>query len=207
VLDYLVAGLRARLVAVGNDVRFGLHNAGTIDTLRALGKDHGFDVVTIDDVGDACDRFSSTRIRQLVTAGDVADAAVELGEYHTLEGTVVHGDARGRLMGFPTANLSPEHEGLIPADGVYAGWVSFSTEPGRFPAAISIGTNPTFDGCVRRVEAHVVGVDFPDLDVYGSHMTIEFVQRIRGQITYQGMDALMEQMHRDLDDVKRVLGL
>ncbi|WAL41244.1 bifunctional riboflavin kinase/FAD synthetase [Brevibacterium sp. BRM-1] len=205
VLDYLVTGLRARLIAVGADVRFGRDNAGTIDTLRELGGAHGFEVVTIDEVGDG-QRFSSTRIRGLVQAGEVADAARELGQPHTLEGTVVHGDARGRLMGFPTANLSAEHEGVIPADGVYAGWVAFSTEPGRFPAAISIGTNPTFDGCERRVEAHVVGVEFPDLDVYGAHMSIEFVARIRGQVAFEGMDALMEQMHRDLDDVRAVLG-
>lgn len=204
IVNYLLGGLRAKLIAVGEDVRFGKGNAGTIETLRDLGRTHDFDVVTIDEVGDES-RFSSTRIRELIAAGDVEAANTELGVPHVIEGTVVHGDARGRLMGFPTANLSADSEGLIPADGVYAGWVTFSTEHRRFPAAISIGTNPTFEGCERRVEAHVIGVKFPDLDVYGAHMTVEFVARIRGQVAFDGMDALMVQMHDDLTAISRVL--
>ncbi|WP_101651727.1 bifunctional riboflavin kinase/FAD synthetase [Brevibacterium ihuae] len=206
VRDYLVGGLGARLVAVGRDVRFGRDNAGSIDTLRELSLTYGFEVVVIDDVGTD-GRFSSTEVRRLLRAGDVRAAGDMLGSPHIVSGTVVHGDARGREMGFPTANLSPDATGLVPADGVYAGWAFFDADPERYPAAISIGTNPTFDGAERRVEAHIVDVAFPDLDVYGSGMTLEFVDRIRGQVTFDGMDALIAQMHRDIDDVRAVLGL
>lgn len=205
VCDYLIAGLHARLVAVGQDVRFGRDNSGSIDTLRELATTHDFEVVTIDDVGSH-GRFSSTAVRRFLAEGDVEGAAEMLGTPHTVSGTVVHGDSRGREMGFPTANLAPELEGMVPADGVYAGWATFDAEPERYPAAISVGSNPTFDGQMRRVEAHVVDVEFPDLDVYGSGMTLEFVSRIRGQVTYDGMDALIAQMHRDVTDVRAVLG-
>lgn len=205
VRDYLVEGLGARLVAVGQDVRFGRDNAGSIDTLHTLARTYGFEVVTIDDVGEH-GRYSSTEVRRLLREGEVRAAGEMLGSPHTVNGTVVHGDARGREMGFPTANLSPDSAGLVPADGVYAGWAFFDADPERYPAAISIGTNPTFDGAERRVEAHIVDVAFPDLDVYGSGMTLEFIERIRGQVTFDGMDALIAQMHRDIDDVRAVLG-
>ncbi|MDN6748027.1 MAG: riboflavin kinase, partial [Brevibacterium sp.] len=118
---------------------------------------------------------------------------------------VVHGDARGRDLGFPTANLSEDAEGLIPADGVYAGWARFSGEDQAYPAAISVGTNPTFEGSVRRVEAHVLDKEFGEFDVYGRHMTLQFVSRIRGQVTFTGMDELVVKMHEDIADVREVL--
>ena len=201
---YFVDGLDCRCVVVGDDVRSGHDNAGTIETLRRLGEEFGFTTVTIDEVGRG-GRYSSSRIRDQIISGDVAEAADQLGRYHRVEGTVVHGDARGRDLGFPTANLSADGEGLIPADGVYAGWASFEGEDHPFPAAISVGTNPTFEGCDRRVEAYVLDKEFGEFDVYDRHMVLEFVARIRGQVAFSGLDDLIAQMHEDIADVREVL--
>ncbi|WP_243743492.1 bifunctional riboflavin kinase/FAD synthetase [Brevibacterium luteolum] len=206
--DYLVGRLRAKLVAVGRDVRFGRGNHGTIETLKRLGADNGLEIVTIDDVGHAPDttgRDSSTLVRELLAEGRVDAAAEVLGSPHTVAGTVVHGDARGRELGFPTANLGEDSEGMVPADGVYAGIAHFDSDPEGYPAAISVGTNPTFDGVSRRVEAYVLDKEFADFDVYGSTMSLEFVKLIRGQITFEGMDELIAQMHEDVSEVRSVL--
>ncbi|WP_350269123.1 bifunctional riboflavin kinase/FAD synthetase [Brevibacterium sp. CBA3109] len=204
VRTYFVEALHCEIVVVGDDVRFGKDNEGTIETLRHLGENYGFRTETIEEVGRG-GRYSSSRIREQIVGGDVAEAADQLGRYHRVEGTVVHGDARGRDLGFPTANLSEDAAGLIPADGVYAGWATFSGEDQAYPAAISVGTNPTFEGCVRRVEAHVLDKEFGEFDVYGRHMTLEFVSRIRGQVTFTGMDELVVKMHEDIADVREVL--
>lgn len=204
VLAYLVGKLRARAVVVGADVRFGRDNSGDLDTLTSLGREHGFDVRVIDEVGEGS-RYSSSAIRRLLEIGDVRAAAEQLGYDHTLTGTVVHGEKRGREMGFPTANLDLEAEGLVPADGVYAGWMSFPSRGFRLPTAISVGTNPTFDGSVRTVEGHALDVPFEELDVYGDTMEVSFVERIRGQVTFRGMEPLIAQMHDDVDRVRTVL--
>ena len=204
VRTHFVEVLRARIVVVGDDVRFGKDNEGTIDTLRSLGEKYGFRTETIDEVGRG-GRYSSSRIREQLTAGDVAEVADQLGRYHAVHGTVVHGDARGRDLGFPTANLSDDPEGLVPADGVYAGWATFSGEGQAYPAAISVGTNPTFEGCTRRVEAHVLDKEFGSFDVYDRQMTLEFVSRIRRQVAFTDMDGLIDQMHEDIADVREVL--
>jgi riboflavin kinase/FMN adenylyltransferase len=117
-----------------------------------------------------------------------------------VRGTVVHGAKRGRQLGFPTANLSPESEGLIPADGVYAGWLTDGGE--RYPAAISVGNNPTFDGVPQKqVEAYVLD---RELDLYDHRVEIAFVERIRGMVAFAGIEPLIEQMR---DDIERVRGL
>jgi riboflavin kinase/FMN adenylyltransferase len=206
VLDYLVRGLRAAAIVVGTDVRFGRDNSGDLSTLRRLGAEHGFDVVVIDEVGEGS-RYSSTSIRALIDAGEVRAAAAELGYNHTLVGTVVHGEKRGREMGFPTANLDVAADGHVPADGVYAGWMHFPARDLRLPTAISVGTNPTFHGSVRTVEGYAIDVEFADLDVYGETMEVEFVERIRGQVAFRGMGPLIEQMHADVDRARAVLGL
>lgn len=204
VRTYFVDALNCRIVVVGDDVRFGRDNEGSIETLRSLGQKYGFRTETIDEVGRG-GRYSSSRIRDQIAAGDVAEAADQLGRYHFVEGTVVHGDARGRDLGFPTANLSEDAQGLVPADGVYAGWATFSGEDQAYPAAISVGTNPTFQGNVRRVEAYVLDKEFGEFDVYDRHMRLEFVTRIRGQVAFTGMDDLIVQMHEDISDVREVL--
>ena len=217
VTRYLVDGLGARTVVVGHDVRFGKGNAGTLATMVELGGIHGFEVVAVDDVGEcapgsagARERWSSSAARALLAEGDVAQAAEVLGRPHRVRGTVVHGDARGRELGFPTANLG-HAEGMVPADGVYAGRLLrpalAEAEPGNadadLPAAISVGTNPTFDGVERRVEAYVLDRD--DLDLYGETVVLELVERLRPTLRFDGIEPLIEQMHADVARARDLL--
>jgi riboflavin kinase/FMN adenylyltransferase len=204
VLHILVETLKARVVLVGADFRFGANGIGTVETLRALGATHGFEVVVVDDVApDGGRRVSSTWVRELIADGRVAEAARLLGGLPTVRGTVVHGLKRGRQLGYPTANLSKEHEGYLPADGVYAAWLT--VDGTRHPAAVSIGNNPTFgdvDG--RQVEAHVID---ETLDLYDRTIELSFVEHIRGMRKFSGADALADQMGRDEDSIRRVLGV
>ena len=202
VVDVFVKALGASVVVVGEDTRFGVRNSGNVDTLRELGAEHGFEVLTLADIGEG-GRWSSSRVRRLVTAGEVATAAEILGRPHRVCGEVVHGDHRGRQLGYPTANLSQESAGLVPADGVYAGWLVRPTLPERdldrvLPAAISVGTNPTFDGTQRRVEAYVL--DRTDLDLYGETVTVEFIENLRPTEKFDSIEELLVQI---ADDVRR----
>lgn len=206
VARYVVDALGSVCVAVGRDVRFGRGNSGSLETMVALGERYGFVVDVIEDVGDGpAPRWSSSAVRELLLAGDVAGAAQVLGRPHRLRGEVVHGDARGRELGFPTANLSQDAQGIVPADGVYAGWVRRPTaaDPAPLPAAISIGTNPTFDGIQRRVEAYVL--DRTDLDLYGEEILVELVERLRPTLRFDGLDALVVQMTADVDRAREIL--
>ena len=217
VTRYLVDGLRARTVVVGHDVRFGKGNSGSLATMVELGGTHGFEVVAVDDVGECpphpggMPRWSSSAARTLLADGDVAGAADVLGRPHRLRGVVVHGDARGRLLGFPTANLG-DIAGMVPADGVYAGRLLrpqlAQREPGHpdraLPAAVSIGTNPTFDGVERRVEAYVLDRD--DLDLYDEEVVVELVERLRPTLRFESVDDLVEQMHADVAQARELLG-
>ncbi len=199
---FLVSRLHARTLLVGSDFRYGARGAGDVALLRRLGERDGFDVQLIDDVRpDGHDRVSSTWIRSLLAEGDVAYAGVLLGRPPTVRGPVVHGARRGRELGFPTANLAPQCEGLIPADGVYAGWLIDAGV--RHPAAISVGNNPTFEGVPQRqVEAYVIG---EDLDLYDHVVDIEFARRIRGMIAFSGVGPLIERMKADVEEASRLL--
>lgn len=208
----LVEALDVRTVLVGQDFRFGRGGSGNPDLLRSMGEEYGFVVDVVDDVRAIDDdrRVSSTWIRELLAEGDVERAAKLLGRAPSVWGEVVHGLKRGRELGFPTANLSPDLEGFVPADGVYAGWLidegsSDGLRPGtRYAAAISIGVNPTFgDVPVRQVEAYVL--DETDLDLYGHRVEVRFAARIRGMVAFAGIPALMEQMADDVDRVRAVL--
>ncbi|WP_135848202.1 bifunctional riboflavin kinase/FAD synthetase [Serinibacter arcticus] len=208
---YLVDTLRPVLVVVGHDVRFGAGNTGDRTTMTELGRRYGFDVEVLADVAsDADRRWSSTWARELLAAGRMDELAEVLGRRHAMRGAVVHGEARGRLLGFPTANLDPASSGAVPADGIYAGWLvrgsGAATGGGgeRLPAAISVGTNPTFDGVTRQVEAHVIGRT--DLDLYGEEVVVEFVRRLRPTLRYEGAEALVAQMHTDCAQALEVLG-
>jgi riboflavin kinase/FMN adenylyltransferase len=214
----LVDALGVETIMVGRDFRFGRGGAGSPELLKQLGERYGYRVDVVDDVramtGER--RVSSTWIREALDAGDVRAAARLLGRPHAVWGEVVHGRERGRELGFPTANLSRDLEGFVPADGVYAGWlVDEASEGGasagglrpgtRHPAAISVGTNPTFDDVPERVvEAYVL--DETDLDLYGHRVEIEFTDRVRGMVAFEGVEALKRQMADDVEQVRRLVG-
>ncbi|MET3935265.1 bifunctional riboflavin kinase/FAD synthetase [Arthrobacter sp. OAP107] len=206
----LVDSLHASHVVIGHDTRFGKGNSGDLNTMQELGEKFGFEVLIISefgsegfplhDDGGTDRRCSSTWVREALREGDVGTAGAVLGRAHRMRGEVVHGAARGRDLGFPTANLSSDASGLIPADGIYAGWLVDQAGT-RWPAAISVGSNPTFDGVSRQVEAHVI--DRPeerieDFDLYGQTVVVEFVARLRGMVGYRGPEALVEQMRQDV---------
>lgn len=202
VSEVLVERLRARHVVMGSDFRFGHRGAGDGALLRTLGAQHGFeaDVLALVEDGDT-GQVSSSRVREAVLAGDVDAAARMLGRPPAVRGEVVHGDARGREIGFPTANLGGEIEGLVPADGVYAGWVVVHRR--RMVAAISVGANVTFDPEGEpRVEAFVL--DF-DRDIYGERLEVQFALRLRGMVRFDSLDALLAQMRADVDATRSLL--
>lgn len=190
----LVGALHAKVVFVGHDFRFGAKGAGNVDTLRELGAALGFEVRLTDDVRLSADRkVSSTWIRELLSQGKVREAADLLGSIPTVRSTVVHGEQRGRELGYPTANLSPDMEGFIPADGVYAAWVTVDGD--RYPAAVSIGNNPTFEGVPdKQVEAHILD---QSLNLYGKPIEVGFVEYIRPMHKFDGMDSLVTQLKVD----------
>jgi len=204
--EVLVERLHVAAVVVGENFTFGQKAAGTVDLLRHLGQRFGFvtegaDLVTDTQPGDNAVTFSSTYIRACIDAGDVTAAAAALGRPHRLEGIVVRGDGRGKELGFPTANLSMTRFAAVPADGVYACWFVHSSGR-RLPAAVSVGTNPTFSGRERRVEAFVLDVDE---DFYGQRVALDFVTRVRGQLKFDSSDALVVEMHRDVEKVRALL--
>jgi riboflavin kinase/FMN adenylyltransferase len=215
VVDALVKVLGAQIMVVGGDTRFGHRNSGDVGTLRELGAELGFDVeVVADEVSHSSGdrRWSSTWVRELVVAGEVEAAREVLGRPHRVTGEVVHGDHRGRELGYPTANLSPNSVGAVPADGVYAGWLVNPADPTtdgrvpqRLPAAISVGTNPTFEGTGRRVEAYVLDRD--DLDLYGDTVAVEFAHRLRPTLRFDGVDDLIRQMADDVQRCRELLGV
>src|SRR5689334_12292636 len=184
----LVAALDAAVVVVGANFRFGARAAGDVESLRSHG---GFEVIAVPLEGGP-QVWSSTYVRQCIAAGDVEGAAEALGRDYAVSGLVVKGDQRGRELGYPTANV-PVGDAAVPADGVYAGWLTREDTGERFPAAISVGTNPTFAGQrERRVEAYALDRD--DLELYGVPVEIAFRARIRGMVAFEGVEALIETM-------------
>jgi len=203
----LVDGLHAAAVVVGENFRFGHKAAGDVALLAELGEKYDFAARGVPLFTDAGVIVSSSSIRALLAAGDVAGAARDLGRPHRVEGVVVRGHRRGRALGFPTANAEPPPFTAIPADGVYAGWLAAldltGAEAERWPAAISVGTNPTFDGAERSVEAHALDRD--DLDLYGTHVAVEFAGRLRGMVKFGSVEELVAQMHRDVAEARAVV--
>ena len=207
----LVDALHAVCVMVGVDFRFGRGGAGDPAFLTTFGETHGFTVDVVGDVQGGGRRVSSTWVREMLAAGQVEDAARLLGRPHAVRAEVVHGLKRGRELGYPTANLSTDAEGFIPADGVYAGWlIDEGTDARRvraatrYPAAVSVGTNPTFDDVPQRqVEAYVL--DETGLDLYGHTVQVQFTARIRGMVRFEGIEALIERMDADVAEVRAAL--
>ncbi len=196
----LVERLHAAVVVVGRNFRFGHRAAGDVALLSELGQRFGFGVEGLDLTGDDGVTFSSTYIRACIDAGDVTAAAVALGRPHRIEGVVVHGARRGRELGFPTANLATAPYAALPADGVYAG--RFAIGERSLPAAVSVGTNPTFSGRVRTVEAYVLDVSE---DFYGYQVAVDLVARLRGQEHYDDVDELVAQMTLDVEHTRGLL--
>jgi riboflavin kinase/FMN adenylyltransferase len=204
--EIIVGTLHAKAVVVGANFRFGSRAAGDVATLRESGERHDF--VT---VGIALDGgpqvWSSTYVRNCLAGGDVEGAAEALGRPFTVRGEVVRGDRRGRDLGYPTANVPTSGMVAAPADGVYAGWLrrldDGDEEP--LPAAISVGTNPTFEGeRERRVESYVLDRD--DLELYGLPVEVSFVARLRGMKRFDSVDQLVETMADDVRRARQVLG-
>jgi riboflavin kinase/FMN adenylyltransferase len=198
--DVLVEHLHAALVVVGENFRFGHRAAGDEALLTRLGRTFGFGVEEATLVSNNGTVFSSTYIRACVDAGEVGAAAAALGRPHRIEGVVVRGDRRGRDLGFPTANLLTDRYAAVPADGVYAAWLVRRGQ--RHPAAVSIGTNPTFSGRERRVEAYVL--DF-DGDLYGERLALDFVTHLREMRRYEGIEPLTRQIEQDVADTRAAL--
>ncbi|MEU0519669.1 bifunctional riboflavin kinase/FAD synthetase [Streptosporangium sp. NPDC006007] len=205
----LVDRLHAAGVVVGENFRFGHKAAGDVETLQTLGEKYDFvaEAVPLVSNGEA---ISSTLIRDRLAAGDMDAVALALGRPHRVEGVVVRGYQRGRRLGFPTANVESPDFTAIPADGVYAGWLQGVTTGNlpavyggeRWPAAISVGTNPTFEGVPRTVEAYALDRD--DLDLYGAHMAVDFGTRLRANLRFDSIEELIEQMRADVDEARRL---
>lgn len=199
----LVDVLHAAAVVVGANFRFGHRAAGDVATLRETGERYGFTAEGIPlDGGPQV--WSSTYVRMSLAAGDVAGAAEALGRPYAVRGVVVRGDQRGRELGFPTANVPTDALTAVPPDGVYAGWLRRLDTGERYPAAISVGTNPTFDGVRdRRVESYVL--DRTDLELYGVEVEVSFVDRLRGMVAFESVEKLIDQMIDDVDRARELL--
>jgi riboflavin kinase/FMN adenylyltransferase len=196
--------LHAARVVVGENFRFGHRAAGDVALLNQLGEKYNFTADGVPLLVADGVTISSSYIRERLAAGDVAAAALALGRPHRVDGVVVRGHRRGHALGFPTANLETPPHTAIPADGVYAGWLSSLALDGstdeRWPAAISIGTNPTFEAGDRTVEAYALDRD--DLDLYGAHVAVDFAARLRATLKFDSVSELVVQMHRDVDDAR-----
>lgn len=206
VVKVLVDRLRAKAVVEGPNFRFGHKAAGDVEFLTEQGKIYDFEVEVVDlylsGAAGGGEPFSSTLTRRLVAVGDVEGAREILGRPHRVEGVVVRGAQRGRELGFPTANVETLPHSAIPADGVYAGYLHAQGEV--MPAAISVGTNPQFDGTERTVEAYAI--DRVGLDLYGLHVAVDFLAYVRGQAKFESLEALLERMAEDVKCCRELIG-
>lgn len=186
---------------VGNDFALGKDRVGDIPQLSKLGEQYGFTVHSLEKASSCDIVISSTIIRRLLKGGDVSQANQFLNRLYSLSGTVVKGDQRGRTIGFPTANLCVDERMLIPKFGVYATYAIY--EGKRYQSVLNIGIRPTFDSTELRIEAHLI--DFPNQEIYGELLKIEFVEFIREEKKFDGLDALMNQIKKDRDTAIEIL--
>jgi riboflavin kinase/FMN adenylyltransferase len=199
--DILVGRFGAEHVVIGENFNFGYKAQGTPKYLSEVGPKYGFSVSIVKLQEDRGSIISSTRIRSLIIDGQIERANELLTRMFYLKGQVVHGEKRGREIGYPTANLDLHSLATIPADGVYAGWLSVGSS--RWPAAISIGTNPTFAG-VRGRQVEAYAIDQIDLELYDQDATVEFGFRLRDTLKFDGLPALLEQMKKDCDQAREL---
>jgi len=197
----LIEQLHASTVIVGANFTYGHKAAGNVTTLAAHTE---FETIALDLTPNDGEVVSSTRIRKLIAAGNVEKARELLTRPHRLDGIVVHGEKRGREIGYPTANLGDLDDQCIPSDGVYAGWLTVGID--RWPAAISIGTNPTFAG-VRGRQVEAYALDQTDLDLYSKRATIEFGWRLRDTLAFDGLEPLLVQMAKDCAKARELTDL
>ena len=196
-----IVPIRAKLVLVGEGFRFGHKGSGSVETLSELGAHYGFKAQQVSHVMIDDQKISSTKTRQLIAEGKVFAASVLLGRNHQTEGVVEHGRKLGRKLGYPTANLSRDSEGLLPADGVYAGYLY--ADGVRYEAAHSVGTNDSIEAVPRLLESHVIGRD--DLDLYGKTVICEYVDQVRPWAKFESVDELTDQIARDVAGAKKIL--
>ncbi|MGJ3238273.1 MAG: bifunctional riboflavin kinase/FAD synthetase [Anaerolineae bacterium] len=201
-VDQLLQSLNMVCLRVGTDFALGYQREGTVAYLTQLGQERGYDVLPIELVklnGDD-QRISSSVIRSALQAGDVVRANSLLGRSYAVRGEVVHGDHRGRLLGFPTANMAVWDQQVLPARGVYAGWATLGDE--RFMAVANLGIRPTFDGQTLSLEPHLL--DF-ERDIYGETLTLSFEHRLRAEQKFEGLDALKAQLDHDIEQGRALL--
>ncbi len=205
VADVLVGRMNAKLIVVGSNFHFGKARSGSVDSLREFGDEMGFEVIGLDLFAedDAVEPVSSTAIRRALAGGDIQSANAMLGRAFEVRGEVIQGDQRGRTIGFPTANVSFREGQAWPAQGVYAAWATLA-DGRRLPAAVNIGMRPTFHQRAEQplLEAHVI--DF-DEDLYGQDLRIEFVEFLRSERRFSGIDEIAEQLKKDIDNARTVL--
>ena len=187
---------------IGYDFALGKGREGNATRLTELGSEFGYTVEVVPALSDESGVISSTEIRKLIEVGNVAEAARLLGHPYSLHGPVVHGDARGRTIDVPTANIGYSHEKMIPANGIYACWAFLDGQ--KYQAAINVGVNPTFtpDKQIPNVEAHLL--DFKR-EIYDKDVTLEFVARLRNELKFESVDSLLKQIWMDIEDTKRIL--
>lgn len=193
--------LRARIVLVGKGFKFGAGGAGSVDSLRELGLRFGFQTREVENVEANGLKISTTAIRKLLNEGKVEVANLLLGRNHRTEGVVEHGRKLGRKLGYPTANISRDAEGYLPADGVYAGYLI--ADGVRYPAAHSVGTNDSIEAVPRLLESHVIGRD--DLDLYDKSVICEYVAQVRGWAKFESLELLTQQIAKDVASAKKLL--
>jgi riboflavin kinase/FMN adenylyltransferase len=194
----LIEQLKATTVVVGKNFTYGHKAQGNVELLKTYSE---FETIILDLESEEAVAISSTRIRKLIVEGKVESARELLTRPHRLDGIVVHGEKRGREIGYPTANLGDLENQTIPADGVYAGWLTVGID--RWPSAISIGTNPTFEG-VRGRQVEAYAIDQKDLDLYTKRATVEFGWRLRDTLKFDGFDPLLEQMAKDCQQAREL---
>lgn len=205
-VERVLVPLDVQHVVVGENFRFGFRASGSVSTLAELGTEFNFDAVGIGLLKVSDEETCSTAIRHALAEGDLDTATQQLGRWISFRGVVVHGAKRGRTLGFPTANLFVPDWLAVPADGVYAGWAQVIGEGAeRWPVAVSVGTNPTFDGLERTIESYVL--DRTDLDLYDLMLEVSFVKRLRGMVKFDGLEPLIEQMREDVVQTRVALGL
>lgn len=189
-------------LVLGYDSTLGKNREGNAARLTEIGLELGYTVEVINALSDESGVISSTEIRKLIETGNIAEAARLMGHPYSLHGPVIHGDARGRTINVPTANIAYSHEKMIPANGIYACWAYLQGK--KYQAAINIGVNPTFtpDKQIPNVEAHLL--DFQG-EIYGEDVKLEFVRRLRNELRFDSVNALLEQIWKDIEDTKRIL--